>query len=110
MVMDLMYVYNCLYQTPTGAKLLLVLVRIIFVSVHVDNKKKDILLVGEGTTQGLYDTTITAKAKCSINFTESGKIFVLSLHCNRSNSFLLVNSTKIYKQILRNKTISIVFM
>ena len=29
-------------------------------SVHVDNKAKDILLLGEGPTQGLDDTTLTA--------------------------------------------------
>ena len=28
-------------------------------SVHVDSKKKDILILGEGTTQGLDDTTMT---------------------------------------------------
>ena len=30
-------------------------------SVHVDNKKKDILILGEGPTQGLDDTTLTAE-------------------------------------------------
>ena len=30
-------------------------------SVHVDNKKKYILILGEGPTQGLDDTTLTAK-------------------------------------------------
>ena len=30
-------------------------------SVHVDNKKKDIFILGEGPTQGLDDTTLTAK-------------------------------------------------
>ena len=30
-------------------------------SVHVDNKKKDILILGEGPTQGLDGTTITAE-------------------------------------------------
>ena len=29
-------------------------------SGHVDNKKKDILILGEGPTQGLDDTTLTA--------------------------------------------------
>ena len=48
------------------------------VSVHVDNKGKDILILGEGTTQGLVDTTLTAEAKYSINFTQSGKRFVSS--------------------------------
>ena len=51
-------------------------------SVHVDNKGKDILILVEGPTQGLDDITLTAEAKCSINFTQSGKRFVLSLHCN----------------------------
>ena len=32
-------------------------------SVNIDNKKKEILIIGEGTTQGLDDTTLTAEAK-----------------------------------------------
>ena len=32
-------------------------------SVHVDNKGKDILSLGEGPTQGLADTVLTAKQK-----------------------------------------------
>ena len=48
-------------------------------SVYVDKKEKDILTLGEGKTRGLDDTTLTAEAKYPINFTQSGKIFVLSL-------------------------------
>ena len=48
-------------------------------------------------TRGLDDTTLTAETKYPINFTQSGKRFVLSLHCNGSNSFLFVNATKIYQ-------------
>ena len=48
-------------------------------SVHVDNKGKDILILGEGPTWGLDDTTLTAEVKYSINFSQSGKRFVLSL-------------------------------
>ena len=66
-------------------------------SVHVDNKGKDILILGAGPTQGLDDTTLTAEAKYPINFTQSGKRFVLSLLCNGSSSFLLVNATKVYQ-------------
>ena len=40
-------------------------------SVHVDNKKKNISVFGEGPTQELDDLTITAEAKYSINVTES---------------------------------------
>ena len=29
--------------------------------VHNDNKNKDILIIGEGPTQGLDDTTLTAE-------------------------------------------------
>ena len=38
-------------------------------SVHVDNKRKDILILGEGPAQGLDDTTLTAEAKYPINCT-----------------------------------------
>ena len=65
-------------------------------SVLIDNKGKDILILGEGTTQGLDDTTLTAEAKYPINFTQSGKGFVLPLQYNGSNRFLFVNATKIY--------------
>ena len=51
-------------------------------SVHVDNKKNDILVLGEVPAQGLDDTTLTAEKKYSINFTESRKKFCLSLHDN----------------------------
>ena len=30
-------------------------------SVHIDNKKKDILILGEGPTLGLNDTSLTAE-------------------------------------------------
>ena len=37
-------------------------------SVHIDNKKKDILIFGFGPTQGLDDIASTAEAQYSINF------------------------------------------
>ena len=48
-------------------------------SVHVDNKGKYILILGEGPTWGVHDTTLTVEAKYSVNFSQSGKRFVLSL-------------------------------
>ena len=63
-------------------------------SVHIDNKNKDILILGERTTEGLDDTILKAEAKHHINFTKRRKRFVLSLHYNGSNSFLFVNATK----------------
>ena len=41
-------------------------------SVHVDNNKKDILILGNGSTQGL-EHTLTAEKKYSINFTVTKK-------------------------------------
>ena len=61
--------------------------------VHVDNRKKDTLILGESPTQGLDDT----KEKYSTNFTENNKKFCLSLHYNGSNSYLFVNDTEIIK-------------
>ena len=63
-------------------------------SVHADNKKKFILILGEGPTQGLGDTKLTAEKNYSINFNESNKKFYLTLHYNGSNSYLLVNGRK----------------
>ena len=41
-------------------------------SVHIDNKNKDTLILGEGPTQGLDDTTLTAEAKYPIKGALSG--------------------------------------
>ena len=66
-------------------------------SVHIDNENKDILILGKGPTQVLYDTTLTVEAEYSINFSRSQRKFCLSLHYNGNNSFLFVNATKIYQ-------------
>ena len=82
-------------------------------SMHADNKGKDILILGEGPTQWLDDSTLTEEAKYSINFTQSRKRFVLSLHYNWNNSFLFVNATKVYQfkaEKLRNKRLCTVFL
>ena len=63
---------------------------------HIDNKKKDILILGKESTQGL-EHTLTVEKMCSINFTVTTKKFCLSLHYNGVNSYLFVNSTEIYK-------------
>ena len=66
-------------------------------SVHVNNKTKDILVLGEGLTQELDDTTLTAEKKYSINFTKSNTKFCLSLHYDQSGSYLFVNGADIHK-------------
>ena len=40
-------------------------------SIHIDNKNKDILILGKGSTQGLDNTTLTAEAEYCINFSRS---------------------------------------
>ena len=65
-------------------------------SIHTDNKKKDILVLGRGPTQGL-ESTLTAEKMYSINFTAIKKKFCLSLHYNGANSYLFVNDTEIIK-------------
>ena len=65
-------------------------------SIHIDNKKKDILILERGPTQGL-ESTLTAEKIYSINFAEKNKKFCLSLHYNGANSYLFVNDTEIHK-------------
>ena len=59
-------------------------------SVHVDNGKKEILILGEGPTQGLDDTTLSAEKKYSDNFTVARKEFCLGLYYNGASSYLLM--------------------
>ena len=65
-------------------------------SSHIDNKKKDILVLGKGPTQGL-EHTLTAEKMYAINFTVTKKKFCLSLHYNGVNSYLFLNGTEIIK-------------
>ena len=64
-------------------------------SVQFSNKGKDILILSEGPTQVLDDTTLIAEVICPINLRQPNKRFVLSFHYNGRNSFLFVNATKI---------------
>ena len=73
-------------------------------SAHIDNKKKDILVLGKGPTQGL-EHTLTAEKMYSINFTVTKKKFCLSLHYNGANSYLFVNGAEIYKFKARDSEI-----
>ena len=65
-------------------------------SAHIDNKKKDILVLGIEQTQAL-EHTLTTEKMYSINFTVINKKFCLSLHYNGANSYLFVNGAEIYK-------------
>ena len=52
--------------------------------------KTDILILGNGPTQGLDDTVLTEKSQYSINSLRSNREIYLSLCYNGSNSFLLL--------------------
>ena len=79
-------------------------------SVHINNKEKDTLIIGKGSTKGLHDTTLAAEAQCSINFSRSNRKFCLSLNCYGSNSFLFVNTTKIYQFKAKDSEIKKTFL
>ena len=63
--------------------------------IHVDNKGKDILILGKDPTQELGEHSLTAEKMYSINFSKGNIKFCLSLHYNGANSFLFVNGTEI---------------
>ena len=65
-------------------------------SVHIDNKKKDFLILGKAPAGGLNDATLTAEKEFSINFTEQQKKYCLSLHYNGVHSYIFVNGVEIY--------------
>ena len=65
-------------------------------TTKIDNRKKDILILGKGPTQGL-EHTLSAEKMYSINFTKENTKFCLSLHYNGANSYLFVNGKEVYK-------------
>ena len=66
-------------------------------STKIDNRQKDILILGKDPpTQGLEHTRSAEKIH-SINFTENNKKICLSLHYNGANNYLFVNGRETYK-------------
>ena len=55
--------------------------------MHIDKKKKYILILGK---DGLDDITLTAEKEYSITFTGQQKKFSGSLHYNGMNSFIYI--------------------
>ena len=55
------------------------------------------LILGKSLTEGLHNTTLTAKAQYCISFTKQDKKFCSSLHYNGNNSYSFVNRVKIYQ-------------
>ena len=59
--------------------------------LHYNNKAYNIYVMGKDFVQGINDRTLYADKVYSHNFTQPNKKFVLSLHYNDDNSYLLVN-------------------
>ena len=68
-------------------------------SVHIDNRGKDILILGKGPTQGL-NHTLSAETLYSINFTRLGKNFCLNLHD------MIMGATVSYLLMLQNNNVN----
>ena len=66
-------------------------------SLHANNKKNNIFVLGKDFVQGINGTTIYAGKLYKINFTEKNQKFCLSLNYNGANSYLFVNGTEIHK-------------
>ena len=66
-------------------------------SSHDNNKKNNILVLGNDFVQGINGTTIYTEKLYKISFTEKNKNFCLSLHYNGANRYLFVNGTEIHK-------------
>ena len=70
-------------------------------SKKIDNREKDILILGKGPRHGL-EHAISAEKMYSITFAEHNKKLHLSLHYNRANKFPLL---MVKKFINSNQTI-----
>ena len=72
--------------------------------IHSNNKANNIFIMGDGFVQGINDTTLYAEKIHSQNFTAVNKKFVLSLHYNGDDSYLLpkfkAKDDQIVKEIL----------
>ena len=64
-------------------------------SVHANNKTKNLLILVEGITEGLDDTTLTTEKMYPINFSTTKKKLCLSLHYHGATSFSFVNGTEV---------------
>ena len=61
-------------------------------STMIKSRKKYILILGRGPTQGL-EHTMSAEKMYLINFIMTGNKFCLSWHYNGANNYLFVNGT-----------------
>ena len=76
-------------------------------SVHASNKTQNILVLVKAFIQQINNTTSYAEKIYSPNFIVENKIFLLSLHYNGGNSYLLVNCQKVTQFKAKNYEIAI---
>ena len=74
-------------------------------SVHVDNKKKDILIFGEGPTQGLDGTKLTGEKMYLMNVTVSKTRIYLIYNLMGQIVFYLIIAKKLL--ILKQKILKL---
>ena len=74
-------------------------------SSHGNNKANNIYVMGKDFIQGINDTTLYAEKEFHNNFTELGVKFVLSLHYNGDNLYLLANGYQELKFKTKNDQI-----
>ena len=65
-------------------------------STKIANRKKDILILGKGSTHEL-EQTLSAEKYIPLILQKKNKTFCLNLHYNKENSYLYVNGTEIIK-------------
>ena len=79
------------FAHTTAARNILIFGADMIFSVHKTNRANHIYVMGTGLTQGIHDTTLYAEKNFYRNFTNPGKKFMLSLHYNGDDSYLIVN-------------------
>ena len=71
-------------------------------SSHTNNRKNNFLVLAEGQTDDINDSTGAAEKRISINFIEADTNFCLSLQYNNNGSYLYVNKTELSKSKAKN--------
>ena len=74
-------------------------------SSPTDNRKNNILVLGEAPTYGISGNFGSPENNFSINFNKAKTNFCLSLHYNYDNSYLSVNRKEIFKFKADNKNV-----
>ena len=74
-------------------------------SKNVNNKTKDVLVLGHGLIQKIDDATIYAEKMYSPNLTGASKTFCLSLYYNGDDSYLFVNGKEVIKYKSRKQSV-----